>query len=431
MNDASTAALADKLRALIRPGDTCWWGQATAEPLTLTRALVEHRRALAQGGRLRVFAGLASSDTLRPEHADAIDFIGYAGSGANRALAAAGVLDIVPCHYSHLPGFIRSGALPADVLMLQVSPPDEQGRYSLSMSNEYLGAALEKARVVIGEINPEAPWTHGNLSLRHGQFALLIDSEHPPLDQPYGKPGAAELAIAGHVAGLIEDGATLQMGIGNLPEAVIGALQGHRDLGLHSGAIGDGMARLAEAGVLTNARKSIDAGVGVSGLLMGGATLRRWAHRNPALRMCATDYTHNADVLAASHKLAAINAAIEVDLTGQIGAEVAGGVYVGAVGGAVDFLRGAARSRGGLPIVALPSTAKGASRIVARLSGPVSTPRSDAGLIVTEHGVADLRGQPLSRRARRLIDIAAPEFREELERQAHETLRRCGAALNG
>ena len=374
------------LLALIRPGDTLWWGQATAEPLTLTRALVAHR-----------------------------------------ALAQAGVLDILPSHYSHLPGLIRAGVLPVDVVLLQVSPPDEQGRYSLGLAQEYLPAALEQARVVIGEVNPAIPWTHGSVSLHANDFALLIDAEHPPLEQTRTAPGPVEQAIARHIATLIDDGATLQLGVGNLPEAVLAALHGHRDLGLHSGAVGDGIAALANAGVLTNAKKSLDTGVGIGGILMGSEKLRRWAHCNPHFQLRSTDYTHDPEVLAASHQLAAINAAIEVDLTGQINAEVAAGVYVGAVGGAVDFLRGAARSRGGLPIVALPATTKGKTRIVAQLSGPVSTARSDAGLSVTEHGVADLRGQTLSRRVRRLIDIAAPEHREELERQAHETLRHCGA----
>lgn len=422
-------ALAERLQALIRPGDTLWWGQATAEPLTLTRAVVQHRHALAQGGRLRVFVGIGASDTLQPGQADAIDFFGYAAGGPHRALAQAGVLDILPSHYSHLPGLIRAGVLPADVVLLQVSPPDAQGRYSLGLVQEYLPAAIERARVVIAEVHPDVPWTHGGLHLQASDFALLIDAEHPPLDQSRSAPGPVEQAIARHVAGWVEDGATLQLGIGNLPEAVLAALHGHRDLGLHSGAVGDGIAALAEAGVLTNARKSLDTGVGIGGILMGGERLRRWAHRNPQIELRGTDYTHDPEVLAASHKLTAINAAIEVDLTGQINAEVAAGCYVGAVGGAVDFLRGAARSKGGLPIVALPATAKGKTRIVAQLSGPVSTPRSDAGLIVTEHGVADLRGQTLSRRVRRLIDIAAPEHRADLERQAHDTLRRCGAVF--
>ncbi len=423
------SALAERLQALIRPGDTLWWGQAAAEPLTLTRAVVQQRHALAQGRRLRVFVGIGASDTLQPGQADAIDLFGYAAGGPHRALAQAGVLDILPSHYSHLPGLIRAGVLPADVVLLQVSPPDAQGRYSLGLVQEYLPAAIERARVVIAEVHPDVPWTHGGLHLQASDFALLIDAEHPPLDQSRSAPGPVEQAIARHVAGWVEDGATLQLGIGNLPEAVLAALHGHRDLGLHSGAVGDGIAALAEAGVLTNARKSLDTGIGIGGILMGGERLRRWAHRNPQIELRGTDYTHDPEVLAASHKLTAINAAIEVDLTGQINAEVAAGCYVGAVGGAVDFLRGAARSKGGLPIVALPATAKGKTRIVAQLSGPVSTPRSDAGLIVTEHGVADLRGQTLSRRVRRLIDIAAPEHRADLERQAHDTLRRCGAVF--
>jgi len=423
------SALAERLQALIRPGDTLWWGQAAAEPLTLTRAVVQQRHALAQGGRLRVFVGIGASDTLQPGLADAIDFFGYAAGGPHRALAQAGVLDILPSHYSHLPGLIRAGVLPVDVVLLQVSPPDAQGRYSLGLVQEYLPAAIERARVVIAEVHPDVPWTHGGLHLQASDFALLIAAEPPPLDQSRSAPGPVEQAIARHVAGWVEDGATLQLGIGNLPEAVLAALHGHRDLGLHSGAVGDGIAALAEAGVLTNARKSLDTGVGIGGILMGGERLRRWAHRNPQIELRGTDYTHDPEVLAASHKLTAINAAIEVDLTGQINAEVAAGCYVGAVGGAVDFLRGAARSKGGLPIVALPATAKGKTRIVAQLSGPVSTPRSDAGLIVTEHGVADLRGQTLSRRVRRLIDIAAPEHRADLERQAHDTLRRCGAVF--
>lgn len=422
--------LATRLAGLLRAGDTLWWGQATAEPLTLTRAVVAHRHALARGGRLRVFVGIGGSDTLRPEQADVLDFFGYAASGSHRALSQAGVLDIVPSHYAHLPGLIRAGVLPADVVLLQVSPPDAQGRYSLGLVHEYLPAALERARIVIGEVNPDIPWTHGSVHLRAQDFALLVDAAHAPLQAEPAEAGLVEQAIGRHIAAWVQDGATLQLGIGKIPEAVLSALQGRRDLGLHSGAIGDGIARLAESGALTNARKGIDTGVGIAGILMGGERLRRWAHRNPALQLRGSDYTHHPEVLARLHQLVAINSAIEVDLTGQVNAEVAAGVYVGAVGGAVDFLRGAARSRGGLPIVALPATAKGATRIVAQLSGPVSTPRSDAGLIVTEHGVADLRGQPLSRRVQRMLDIAAPEHRAELEQQAHDALRRCGAALN-
>lgn len=419
-----------RLGALLRAGDAIWWGQATAEPRTLTRAVVAHRHALARGGRLRVFVGIGSSDTLRPEQADAIDFFGYAASGPHRALAEAGVLDVLPSHYSQIPGLIRDGALPVDVVLLQVSPPDPQGRHSLGMVHEYLTAALERARVVIGEVNPDVPWTHGSVYLKAEDFDLLVQAEQPVLSLEPVAPGPVEQAIARHIAGRIQDGATLQLGIGRIPEAVLSALHDRRDLGLHSGAVGDGVAALAEAGVLTNARKSVDVGVGIGGILMGSERLRRWAHRNPGFALRGTDYTHDPDVLARQRQLVAINSAIEVDLTGQVNAETVGGIYVGAVGGAVDFLRGAARSRGGLPIVALPATARGVSRIVARLSGPVSTPRCDAGLIVTEQGVADLRGRTLSQRVRSMIEIAAPEHRADLERLAHETLRRCGAVFH-
>jgi len=422
-------SLAAALRALIRPGDRIWWGQATAEPLTLTRALVAHRHAIAQGGRLGVFVGIGQSDTLRPDQSDVIDFFGYAASGPHRQLARAGLLDIVPSHYSHLPGLIRSGTLPVDVALVQVSPADTEGRHSLGLVHEYLPAVLDRARVIIAEVNPDIPWTHGSRYLTADDIALTVDAQYAPIDLERGAPSEVELAIARHIAGRIEDGATLQMGIGNLPEAVLAALHGHRDLGLHSGAVGDGVVALAESGALTHARKTVDTGVGIGGILMGSERLRRWAHRNPLLQLRETTYTHDPEVLARQYKLAAINGAIEVDLTGQINAEVAGGVYMGAVGGAADFLRGAARSHGGLPIIALPATAKGASRIVAQLSGPVSTARSDAGLIVTEYGVADLRGLPLSQRVRRMIDIAAPEHREALDRQAHALLRQCGAAF--
>lgn len=424
-----TTVLAERMLALLRPGDTIWWGQAMAEPLTLTRALVEQRHAIARGGRLRIFASYGASDTLQPAHADVFDFSGCIAGGTHRRLTAAGVFDIYPGHYSQVPGFIRADVLAADVALVQVSPPDERGRYSLGMIQEYLPAVLEKARVVIGEVNPVIPWTQGDAFLKAENFELLVDAKHPPLDAERADPGPVEWSIARQVASQIQNGATLQVGIGKIPESVLSLLHDRRDLGLHSGTAGDGIVALAEAGVLTNTRKGRDMGVNITGILMGTQTLRRWAHRNQQLALRGTEYTHDPAVLASLNQLVAINGAIEVDLTGQVNSEVAGGVYVGGVGGAVDFLRGAARSRGGLPVVALPSTAKGATRIVAQLSGPVSTTRSDAGLIVTEHGVADLRGLPLSRRVQSMIDIAAPEHRADLDRQAHELLRRCGAGF--
>ncbi|HMO30055.1 acetyl-CoA hydrolase/transferase C-terminal domain-containing protein [Enterovirga sp.] len=405
-----------RLSTFIRPGDTLMWGQSQAEPATLIRHLVAQRREI---GRVRLFLGVGHGGRLLPEHADAFDFLAYCGAGTNRKLAEAGLLDILPVHYSHLPRLIETGSLRIDVLMLQVSPPDEQGRHSLGIAREYLLPALAGARAVLGEVNPAVPWTHGGPYLREADFALLIPSDEPLRDEAARPPSAIDLAVVGNVAGLIEDGATLQVGIGAIPDAALAQLAGRRDLGIHSGTMGDGVAALWESGAVTNARKSIDPGIAVTGLLLGGERIRRFVHRNPAIEMRGTGYTHDPQVLGRIERFAALNSAIEVDLTGQVNSEVAAGRYLGGIGGIVDFLRAAGASRGGVPIIALPSTGGGRSRIVPALSGPVTVPRSDACVIVTEYGVADLRGASLRERPARLIAIAHPDHRESLARAAH------------
>ncbi len=402
----------------IRPGDTVLWGQAHAQPLTLIQALVDQRARF--GGRVRVFLGIGHQleHVLKPEHADHLDFFGYCGAGSNRTLLRAGAMDILPAHYSELPRLIRNGALKIDVLFLQLPLPDEQGRYSLGLAREYLVAALDAARTVIAEVREDVPWTFGGPYLREDDIDLVVRPASALAVPEPGEPSAVEAMIGRHVAGLIPDGATLQTGIGNVPDAVLEALKDHRDLGLHSGSIGDRVAMLAEAGVITNRLKAIDAGISVGGVLIGGAHLRRYAHKNPGLELRGTEYTHDGAVLAPLDRLIAINSAVEVDLTGQVNSEMAGGHYVGSVGGALDFVRAAIRSPGGVPIIALPSTAGAFSRIVASLSGPVTIPRSDACVIVTEHGIADLRGLTLHQRMQRMIAIADPRHRESLEQAA-------------
>jgi acyl-CoA hydrolase len=397
--------------AIVRFGDTVMWGQADAEPVPLTRALLAQRHAIGEFG---VFLGITYSDTLKAEHADCVRFSGYAGTGGNRVLAKAGKLDIVPAHYSQLQGLMSSRRLKVDVLLLQVAPANDRGEFSLSIAHEYLIPALEAARVVIAEVNDQAPWTYGERPLRAADIDYVVRTSRPPLELIHPQPSAAEQAIARHIAGLVEDGATLQFGLGALPEAILAQLADRRDLGVHSGAIGDQVAALMQAGVITNAKKSIDRGVTTAGIMFGSKRLHDFAHLNRQIRFRSSSYTHGAEVLAQIERFTALNSAVEVDLAGQINSEVAAGVYVGAIGGAVDFLRGAQRSHGGLPIVALPSTAGKHSRIVSTLGGPVTTPRSDAGIIVTEYGVADLRGLSLAARRRRLLDIAHPEFRAAL-----------------
>lgn len=404
------------LSRYLRSGDTVLWGQATAEPLTLTRALVAQRAAL---GRLRVFLGIGLAQTLMPEHAESFEFVSYCGTGSNRQLAKAGVLDVMPCPYSRLSHLLREGSLKVDVVFLQVSEPDSEGRYSLGLANDLLLAALDSARIVMAEVNPDVPWTYGARSLHADDIDVLVPASGPPLENFPAAVTAIDRQIAGHVASLIDDGATLQVGLGGVPETVLGMLTDRKDLGLHTGIIGDGLVDLVQSGAMTNARKSIDTGYSVAGVLTGSQRLFRFAHRNPTLQMRGSEYTHGSAVLNRIDRFAAINSAVEVDLTGQANAEIAGGIYLGAVGGAPDFLRAAHLSRGGLPVIALRATAGEHSRIVAALSGPTTTARCDAGIIVTEYGIADLRGLSVKARVRRMIDIAAPEKREALERAAH------------
>lgn len=398
----------------IRPGDTVMWGQAYAEPRDLIDLLVEQRNAL---GRIRLFLGIGLGDALKPEHIDAFDFLSYCGTGSNRLLAEAGVLDILPVHYSRLPHLIASGALRIDVVLLQVSPPNKDGRYSLGMAREYLLSAIRHARVVIGEVHPDVPWTFGGPYMTDQDFDELVPSNALLPESTPRRVGTLEEAIGRNIASLIEDGATLQMGIGNIPDAALMALSDRRDLGVHTGAVGEGMVALSEAGVITNSRKAIDTGITIGGALMGGTRLRSFAHNNPAIELRGTEYTHDPKVLGKIERLATINSAIEVDLTGQINSEMAGGRYLGAVGGIVDFLRAAGASERGVPIVALPSTSADRSRIVPALGGPVTVPRSESCVIVTEYGIADLRGLSLLQRAKRMVGIAHPRHREALEQQ--------------
>jgi len=405
------------LSNFIRPGDTIMWGQSHAEPRRLIRHLIDQRHKVA---RVRVFLGIGLSGQLRPEHADAFDFLAYGGGGTTHKLAPSGALDILPVHYSRLPHLVRFGTLRVDVMMLQVSPPDAEGRYSLGMAREYLTEPLRHARVILVEVHPDIPWTHGGPYLTANDIDLLITSDENLTPETESTITPVAEAVGRNAASLIEDGATLQTGIGTIPDAIMAQLSDRRDLGVHTGSIGDGMAMLHRSGAVTNARKPVDPGLSIGGVLMGGAGLRAFAHRNPALELRGTEYTHDPMILGQIANFVAVNSAVEVDLTGQINSEVVGGRYVGAVGGIVDFLRAAGSVERGVPIVALPSTARDRSRIVSKLSGPVSVPRADSCVIVTEHGIADLRGLTLRQRIEIMIAIAHPEHRDSLERAARE-----------
>jgi acetyl-CoA hydrolase len=408
------------LSRYIRPGDTITWGQACSEPATLTELLVAQADSI---GPLRCFVGIPADSAVRADTVpDSLEVHSYCGAGTNSALHAQDRLEIWPVHYSTLPQLLSGGALHADVVLVQVSPPDHAGRHSLGLGDDYFSAALDTARVVIAEINDQVPFTFGARTLTADEITASIHTSRAPGQMPTPAFSEETVGVARNVAQLVEDGATLQFGIGALPEAVLAELRGHRDLGIHSGIINDTAMELIESGVANGSRKTHDKGVAIGGLFGGTTRLFRWADHNPAVRLRSTAYTHHPMVLASSHRMTAINAAIEVDLTGQVNAEVAAGRYVGAVGGAVDFLRGAGQSHGGVPIVALPSTARGVGRIVSRLSGPVSTPRSEGIVVVTEHGAADLRGATLNQRVERMIAIAHPDHRAQLDARADQVL---------
>ena len=403
------------LTRYIRPGDTVVVAQASSEPLTLTEALVGQAERL---GAVTVFIGANWSATFAPDRVPGVRYVSYGALGANARLARAGRLDVVPCHYSQLPWLFESETWRADVVLIGLSPATD-GVMTLGPSHGYALAAARRARTVIAEVNERMPWVHGGELPADLRIDAVVHSARPLPTYPAAKIGEVERRVAARVVALVPDGATVQIGIGTLPDAVLEALAGHRDLGVHSGMLTGAVLPLLERGVVTNARKPIDRGVTVTGLAIGDEKLYGYAHRNPAVRLAAPDYTHALSVLAQLPDFVSVNSAVEVDLFGRVNAEVAGGHYVGGVGGAMDFIRGAAAAPGGRAVIALPSVSRDGktSRIVAACA-TVTTPAADADFVVTDWGVAELRGIDYAERARRLTAIAHPDFREELQRAA-------------
>jgi acyl-CoA hydrolase len=418
---ADTASL--DLSQFLRAGDRLVIGQACGEPTALVDALIEQAPRI---GGLSAFIATSFSGRFTPEAVDALPLSSMGAIGALRTLAAAGKLGIIPCHVSEIGPMIRHGMIGCDAALVQVSPANSDGYHSLGLVSDHQRAAVDKARVVIAEANDQVPFTYGEL-LHESEIDCIVQVSRPPVEVAPARIGETDEAIARVAAAYIEDESVIQTGIGAVPDAILRLLRDRRDLGVHSGMLGDGLVDLVEAGVITNARKPIDTGVSVNGALIGTRRLYDWAHCNPAIRMCSTGYTHDASVLAKLTKLVTINSAVEVDLTGQVNAEQSGSAYLGGTGGQVDFVRAGARSPGGRSIIALPATAKGGtiSKIVPQLSGPVTTARSEVDVIVTEYGAAELKGQTLAERTRSLIAVAHPDFREELERAAH-TIRQRG-----
>ncbi|HZP46801.1 MAG TPA: acetyl-CoA hydrolase/transferase C-terminal domain-containing protein [Candidatus Binataceae bacterium] len=412
------------LAAIIRPGERVVWGQGAGDPISLVEKLLEQRQRLAP---LEIFcAGVRSRRLVTAEHADTLSFTSFGAMGNLGGLARAGKLRVMPTHLSQVNGYFAAGTLRADVVLVHLSAPDGDGAYSYGLANDFQHAAIQQARVVIAEVNDRLPWTYCDRRIDPARIDYLVRVSRPlPQVRPQAV-GPIEERIARHVADFISDGATLQIGVGAIPDAVMALIGDRRELGFHSGLINDRVAELMARGVITNSRKPIDTGITTAALLVGTDYLYQFAHKNPAIRLFTYDHTHRGEILSQLGNYITINSAVEVDLSGQINAETASGEYIGGVGGQGDYVRGA-QLAGGRSIIALPATARDAtiSRIVPRLAdGIVTTPRSDADIIVTEFGVAELRGRTIGEGARRLAAISHPHFRAALEEAAADLARR-------
>ena len=337
--------------------------------------------------------------------------------GSTRQAIADGRGDFTPCFFSEVPSFFES-TLPVDVALITVTPPNEQGKCSLGISVDYTMAAVRHAKTVIAQVNPQMPFTGGPTTVDVADIHCFVPHEAPLITLAPPRIGPVEEAIGKHVAALVRDGDTLQLGIGAIPDAVLKFLTDKKDLGIHSEMFSDGVVELAEAGVITNARKTLHPGKYVVTFLMGTRKLYDFVDGNPDVYMAPVDYVNDPFVIAQNDNLVSINSCVQVDLMGQIASESIGLNQISGTGGQVDFIRGAARSKGGRSIIAMPSTVKGkTSKIVPFLDhgAAVTTGRCDADYIVTEYGVAHLKGHTLRDRARALIQIAHPDFREELK----------------
>lgn len=406
----------------LKNGDRIVFGQACGEPTTLVEALIAQGAKI---GDLRAFIATSFSGLFTPETAGAFRLSSMGAIGALRVMTKANAMDVIPVHVSQVAPLITAGVMPCDVAMIQVSPADAQGNHSCGLIADYVRAAVNKARVVIAEINEQVPFVPGEMIPSSG-IDVAVQVRRAPVEVAPAKVGPTDEAIARFCAEYIGDGSVIQTGVGAVPDAILRQLHDRKDLGVHSGMLGDGLVDLIEAGVVTNARKEIDRGVTINGALIGTRRLYDFCDRNPAIRMTPTSYTHDAAVLGQLSRLVTINSALEVDLTGQVNAEQSGPAYLGGTGGQVDFVRAGARSSGGAALMVLASTAKGGtiSKIVPSLSGPVTTARTEVDVVVTEYGAAELKGQSLAERARRLVAIAHPDFREELDRAAYEMAKR-------
>jgi len=402
---------------VVTSGDRVVFAHACGEPLELVDALV------ARAGELRDveivhMVAMGKGEYCRPEYAESFYHNSLFTGASTRDAVRNGRGDYTPVFFHEIPGLFSGGYLPVDVALVHLSPPDRHGWCSFGISVDYTKTAASVARTVIAQVNPNMPRTHGDAFIHVSDVDFLVETEQPIIELPPPRIGPVEEAIGKNIASLVDDGSCLQLGIGGIPDAVLLFLHEKNDLGIHTEMFSEGVVDLYNEGVVTNARKQLHRDKMVANFLMGTRRLYDFVDDNPAVNMFPVSYVNDPFVIAQNDRVVAINSALQVDLMGQVVADSMGPVQYTGIGGQVDFVRGAARSKGGKSIIALPATAKkGAiSRIVAKIGdgAAVTTMRADVDYVVTEFGIAKLRGRTLRERAFALLDIADPQFRDQI-----------------
>ena len=414
---------AEEAVKMVKPGDRVFIHGSAATPVYLVKALQQRHAALKEVELVSI-TNIGDIDFDSPEYRKSFFFNSLFVSANTRAVANSHDGDYVPIFLSQIPQLFRKNILPIDVAFIHVSPPDAHGFCSLGTSVDIARAAVDTAKIIIAQVNPNMPRTHGDGFLHVNKIDAMVWHECSLPEVDYStKTSDAIQQIGRNVASLIEDGATLQMGIGSIPDQVLQNLSSHKDLGIHTEMLSDGIIPLIEKGIINNRLKKLNTGRSVTGFLLGTKKLYDFVNDNPQIRVMDIAYVNDTSNIRQNPKATAINSAIEIDLTGQVCADSIGTYQFSGIGGQMDFMRGASLSEDGKPIIALPSlTSKGETRIVSFLKqgAGVVTTRGHVHWVVTEYGMVDLFGKNLKQRGRALISIAHPDCREALERSFHE-----------